>query len=137
MEAETKFERREVLLVWQGDRSNAVPRLFSHMDGERFACAREEYSLLFLAGEEVHTASWTHAERIPKPSPFRKGELVVTTKCADELEYIAFSCGRNTATNRLTEQLESECHAVRRPTIEELQKWLPWCEIKPKQGENQ
>jgi hypothetical protein len=134
MEAETKFERGEVVLVWNFDPKDSFTRVFSHMENGEFVCVREGYSRQFLAGENVPTINWEHAERLPKPSPFRKGELVVVDFLGSTWIAITDGAGRATADTRLSEaHLYKVTEEPRRPTIEELQKWLPWCEIMAKE----
>lgn len=138
MATETKFERGEPVLVLGMDGSRKV-RLFSHMSNGRPAVVDFGNEVDFFEGKMVPVTVWEHTEKLPKPLPFSKGELVVAKPASFEPEnHICFFIPKNTVTTCCDINYGREAATnIRRPTIEELRNWIPWCEIKPKQGENQ
>lgn len=137
MSEQCKFERGEPVLVWDDNRFAGV-RLFSHHKGGKVMTVVSGQEEAFLSGGEYESCPWPLAERLPKPPRFRNGELVVCKPDHDQMNAVAFFADNGRVTAKLSGS-EWPCGAkdIRRPTIEELRNWLPWCEIKPKQGENQ
>ena len=118
MATETRFERGEPVLVFENGNCDGV-RLFFHMYDGKPRCISDDSTEDFFNGLPVETYQWEQIKKLPKPSPFRKGELVVTE--SGPTLFVTFFAS------------EEYSGKIRRPTIEELNKWLPWCEIKAKE----